>query len=529
MTFRARLLLGFGAVVLVPLTVFGLRIRAVMANRLTAEYQQRVAALVSVIRADLDRQSAGIALRLAALRDAIPRDNLFRTALQGGQRTYLLDYAGDAMQLAGLSLLQIQDETGRIVSSGHFRNEYDRSDPALPRLLSAAPGGTALVRARTAEAPLLALARVDSVRLGSHAFTLVGGIAVDSSFLARLTPDPELMVAVTLAGDSASVVDPATRVVDSLTVPFVVEGDSAQLVPARIVVSHSLASLVALRRGVALSFLVAVLVTGLIALLLASWLSTRISRPLTALAAKTADVDMDRLDVAFDSDRSDEIGALSRLLGAMTERLRAGAARLREAERRLAMGDLARQVSPDRLAAAFRDRQATVESSISYLENLASNYARLYPQPAGESCDVNAVVRETISRVSDTGQAELRLELAEGLRPARTDALVLRRILENLIGNALDSLAARAGHVTVSTAANGQGGVRITVADTGKGMTQDELNRAFDDFYTTKPGGTGLGLSIVRRLVLDANGALRVETEPGAGSAFIVELPGETW
>ncbi len=551
MTFRARLLLGFGAVVLVPLTVFGLRIRDVMANRLTAEYQQRVAALVSVIRADLDQRSAGIALRLAALRDAIPRDNRFRAALQGGERSYLLDYAGDAMQLAGLSLLQIQDETGRIVSSGHFRNEYDQADPALPRLLAAAPGRTALVQARTAEVPFLALARVDSVRLGGRAFTLVGGIAVDSSFLARLTPDPELMVAVALPGDSSSVVDPTTRVVDSLTVPFVAEGDSARLVPARIVVSHSLASLVALRRGVALSFLVAVLVTGLIALLLASWLSTRISGPLTALAAKTADVDMDRLDVVFDSDRPDEIGALSRLLGAMTERLRAGAARLREAERRLAMGDLARQVnhdiknglipirnvfrhlgqaageSPDRLAAAFRDRQATVDSSISYLENLASNYARLYPQPARESCDVNAVVRETISRVGGTGLAELRLELAEDLPPVRTDPLVLRRILDNLIGNALESLAAQAGRVTVTTRANGAAGVRVVVADTGKGMTKEELNRAFDDFYTTKPGGTGLGLSIVRRLVLDANGALRVETQPGAGSTFIVELPGE--
>ncbi len=551
MTFRARLLLGFGAVVLVPLTVFGLRIRVVMANRLTAEYQQRVAALVSVIRADLDQRSAGIALRLAALRDAIPRDNRFRAALQGGERSYLLDYAGDAMQLAGLSLLQIQDETGRIVSSGHFRNEYDQSDPALPRLLAAAPGRTALVQARTAEVPFLALARVDSVRLGGRAFTLVGGIAVDSSFLARLTPDPELMVAVALPGDSSSVVDPTTRVVDSLTFPFVAEGDSARLVPARIVVSHSLASLVALRRGVALSFLVAVLVTGLIALLLASWLSTRISGPLTALAAKTADVDMDRLDVVFDSDRPDEIGALSRLLGAMTERLRAGAARLREAERRLAMGDLARQVnhdiknglipirnvfrhlgqaageSPDRLAAAFRDRQATVDSSISYLENLASNYARLYPQPARESCDVNAVVRETISRVGGTGPAELRLELADGLPPVRTDPLVLRRILDNLIGNALESLAAQAGRVTVTTRANGAAGVRVVVADTGKGMTKEELNRAFDDFYTTKPGGTGLGLSIVRRLVLDANGALRVETQPGAGSTFIVELPGE--
>jgi signal transduction histidine kinase len=68
--------------------------------------------------------------------------------------------------------------------------------------------------------------------------------------------------------------------------------------------------------------------------------------------------------------------------------------------------------------------------------------------------------------------------------------------------------------------------VRITVADTGRGMTQAELERAFDSFYTTKPGGTGLGLSVVRRLVLDANGSLRVETEPGKGSTFIVELPG---
>jgi len=552
MSFRARLLLGFGAVVLVPLTVFGWRIREVMVNRLTAEYQQRVAALVSVIRADLDQRSAGIAPRLAALRDAIARDNRFRVAaLQGGERSYLLDYAGDAMRLAGLSLLQIQDETGRIVSSGHFRNEYDQSDPALPRLLAEAPAGTALVEARGAEGPFLALARVDSLRIGGRRFTLVGGIAVDSSLLARLAPDSELTVAVALPSDTSSGPDPATQVFSALAVPFVMAGDSARLLPARIVVSHSLASLVALRRGVALSFLVAVLLTALIALLLASWLSTRISRPLTALAAKTADVDMDRLDVAFDSDRPDEIGALSRLLGAMTERLRAGAARLREAERRLAMGDLARQVNhdiknglipirnvfrhlgqaagetPDRLAAAFRDRQATVESSISYLENLASNYARLYPQPARESCDVNAVVRETVKRVGETGQANLRLELAEGLRPVRTDPLVLRRILENLIGNAIDSLAARAGSVTVSTGANGAAGVRITVADTGQGMTQEELNRAFDDFYTTKPGGTGLGLSIVRRLVLDASGALRVETQPGAGSRFIVELPGE--
>ena len=556
MSFRARVLAGFGVVVLVPLVVFGVRVRADMADRLTAEYQRRVASLAAVIRADLSRDSSGIAARLDALKEAIAMDNKFRrAALEGVERAYLLDYAGSAMRFTGLSMLLIQDDQGRIISSGHFRNEYDRLEPDLPRLLAVAPGGMALVEARTAEAALLALARVDSLRLGGRRFTLVGGVAVDSSFLARLAPDSELTVAPALPSDTLVRVDTAAQVVSALAVPFVALGDSARLREARIVVTHSLAPLAALRRRVDAAFVAAALLTAAIALLLASWLSSLISRPLGELARRTAEIDMERLDVTFESERADEIGMLTRLLGAMTERLRVGAAQLREAERRIAVGDLARQVNhdiknglipirnvvrhlldaaragPDQLAAAWRDRQATVESSVSYLEQLATNYARLYPQPGRKPCDVNDAVRETIRRVGDASRGELRTELADELPAVQTDPVVLRRILENLVGNALDSLESRSGTVTVLTARaagadDGRPVVRITVADTGKGMSREELNRAFDDFYTTKPGGTGLGLSIVRRLVLDANGALRVETEPGGGSKFIVELPG---
>jgi signal transduction histidine kinase len=123
------------------------------------------------------------------------------------------------------------------------------------------------------------------------------------------------------------------------------------------------------------------------------------------------------------------------------------------------------------------------------------------------------------------------LQLADELPQAKIDPLALRRILENLVTNAVDALGGQSGMVTVSTArasdvgrANGAG-IRIVVEDTGSGMTQQELERAFQDFYSTKPGGTGLGLSIVRRLVTDAGGRLRVETSPGAGSRFIVDLP----
>jgi signal transduction histidine kinase len=247
------------------------------------------------------------------------------------------------------------------------------------------------------------------------------------------------------------------------------------------------------------------------------------------------------------------MGTLSRVLGAMTERLRLGTTRLREAERRVVTGDLARQVNhdiknglvpirnvirhlgqvaaerPETLAGVFQERRGTLESSLAYLDTLARNYARLAPGIAREPCDVNAIVEEVV-RTATPGTGSLRTVLEPTLPRVSGDQLVLRRILENLVGNAVESLAARrGGAVTVTTEVaapdGGAGLVRITVADDGPGMSRAELDRAFDDFYTTKDGGTGLGLSIVRRLVLDLDGRLRIETAPGAGTRAVVELP----
>jgi two-component system nitrogen regulation sensor histidine kinase NtrY len=290
-----------------------------------------------------------------------------------------------------------------------------------------------------------------------------------------------------------------------------------------------------------------------LALLSAGWLAARISRPLLQLSRKTAAIDLDRLDQDFSTDREDEIGALSRLLGAMMERLRQGTARLREAERRVAMGDLARQVNhdvknglvpirnvlrhlareaeqrPESLAGVFAERKATLDSSVEYLETLARNYARLTPATSREPCDLNAVVSE-VAQVTHSSVGPIRTALDPALPAVLSDRLVLRRILENLVGNALDSLTIHSnGGVVVSTEAfardESQPQVRVIVADTGKGMTRAELDRAFEDFYTTKEGGSGLGLSIVRRLVLDLGGVLRVDTEPGAGTRVTIELP----
>ena len=108
------------------------------------------------------------------------------------------------------------------------------------------------------------------------------------------------------------------------------------------------------------------------------------------------------------------------------------------------------------------------------------------------------------------------------------DPIAFRRILENLVANAVDSLESKPGRITISTASiqrDGEPAVRMTVADTGRGMTAEEAGKIFNDFYTTKEGGTGLGLSIVRRLVMDVQGTIGVESAPGQGTRVIIEIP----
>ena len=556
MSFRTRLFLAILVAVLLPLAALTLGVRREMDRRLTREYEAGVTAAASALEASLARESANVAARLRALVSELGGDNRLRLAIvqnDPASRHYLLNYAEGAMRLSGLALLQLQDSTGRILSSGHFRNQFDQLQPELPRILSGLADSLVLVRTRTPDTTLLALTRIDSVRLAGRRVSLVGGI--EARRWLQATPQ--------LGGDIATgIVYPgappqpaaAERVIREVQLPFLdLLHPAVRIDTARLQVTQTLETVNALRRDVTRWVLVALALTLAAAVLCAAWLSSRISRPLRELSEKTAAIDLDRLDQSFETGRTDEFGALSRLLGAMTERLRASSARLREAERRVAVGDLARQVnhdiknglvpirnvlrhlaqvateSPDSLPGIFAARRATLESSVEYLDTLARNYDRLSPGAERRHCEINGIVAEVL-RNTGPQDGRVRAQLADALPSVLGDGLMIRRVLENLVGNALDSVAARPeGSVTVVTepvaGSTGADRIRITVADTGAGMTGEQLERAFDDFYTTKTGGTGLGLSIVRRLILDLNGTLKVETEPGVGTRVMVELP----
>jgi signal transduction histidine kinase len=121
---------------------------------------------------------------------------------------------------------------------------------------------------------------------------------------------------------------------------------------------------------------------------------------------------------------------------------------------------------------------------------------------------------------------ELTLELGEDLPPVMIDEGQLRQALRNLMRNAGEALSGRGGRISVQTRRGGRDGIELRVADDGPGIPEDVRARLFDAFVTTKEGGTGLGLALTLQIIREHGGTIRVDSPPGSGATFIVDLPG---
>ncbi len=152
-------------------------------------------------------------------------------------------------------------------------------------------------------------------------------------------------------------------------------------------------------------------------------------------------------------------------------------------------------------------------------------------QPAPEEIDPAVVAHEAWAglgrRAAESGVA-FRLDIEPGLT-ARLDPDAARQILTNLFDNALRHTP-QDGRVTVSARAD-NGGVLLTVSDTGSGISREHLPRVFERFYRADPsraraiGGTGLGLAIVRHLIESHGGRVWAESEPGQGTTIGMWVP----
>ena len=188
------------------------------------------------------------------------------------------------------------------------------------------------------------------------------------------------------------------------------------------------------------------------------------------------------------------------------------------------------------LPAEAHEDVASIRKGTEYLQRLASSLRLLAidTQGVGEGAsetdlgswwdEAEGMIRNGIPRV-----VELRGTIPRELPPARISKAAITQIVFNLVQNAGDALKGREDGRVVVSAGNipEKNQVWISVSDNGPGMGEEAKRRCFEPFFTTKTRGmrTGLGLALVAGLAKRANAAVLIESEPGRGATFKLELP----
>jgi two-component system nitrogen regulation sensor histidine kinase NtrY len=160
-----------------------------------------------------------------------------------------------------------------------------------------------------------------------------------------------------------------------------------------------------------------------------------------------------------------------------------------------------------------------------------SNFARL-PATDPVRTDLNGLAQEAVALYKGKASIRLRTELAADLPELDVDREQIKRVLLNLIDNAIHSIdTAEPGPRELCVATRfdqSVGTVQLEVADTGCGIRPSDRARIFQPGFSTKEGGTGIGLAIVSRIVSDHSGTIRVRPNEPRGARFLIELPART-
>jgi nitrogen fixation/metabolism regulation signal transduction histidine kinase len=343
---------------------------------------------------------------------------------------------------------------------------------------------------------------------------------------------------------------------------------------------HLEASRGGLYRSYLFAFAILLGSTMFVTLVSGTLLARGVTRRMSRLAAAINLVAEGDLSIRVPVTGSDELTELARTFNRMLGEMEASRARIEFLQRIGAWQEMAQRLAheiknpltPIQLAVQechrkysgddprFRTLLDTtleiVEEEVGTLRRLVgdfSNFARL-PHAELRDADLREFLRECSDQVGllelaaagqedgagEPGQllatdVEIQWVVPEGPLPASIDRQMLRRVLSNLVRNAVQAVRGAAskqadaggvrGHVRVSARPDGDG-VALIVEDDGPGIPPESRVRVFDPYFTTKPDGTGLGLAIVKKIVVEHGGTVEVGASQRLwGAQFSVHLP----
>jgi nitrogen fixation/metabolism regulation signal transduction histidine kinase len=280
-------------------------------------------------------------------------------------------------------------------------------------------------------------------------------------------------------------------------------------------------------------------------------MAERISDPVNRLTRATRRIARGDLDARIAATSSDELRRLVEAFNGMAADLQRQRSELERTNRLEAWAEMARQVAHeiknpltpiqlnaehlrrvhlDRgepLSPVLQDCVSTILTQVKLLRRIASEFSSFASSPSAKPAEVDtaALLHEVIDPYCAglDGRVGLEISIPPSLPPIFVDRSLISRSLTNIVENALHAMP---GAGTLGLSAHVVDGVvRIRISDTGAGMDDEALARAFEPYFSTKASGTGLGLPIAKRNVELSGGTIAVQSARDQGTTVEITLP----
>ncbi len=288
----------------------------------------------------------------------------------------------------------------------------------------------------------------------------------------------------------------------------------------------------------------------IVAAILAYFVSTSVTRPLTIISEKLRVLNLNRKNEPIEWNSKDEIGVLIGEYNKMITELEQSAQKLAKGERESAWREMAKQIAheiknpltPMKLSIQYLQRAIdegnpnieqlakkvarTLEEQIENLSSIAtafSTFAKM-PKPENEIINLNDLLKGIADLFNREGNAQVDFESGVDSPLVFADKNQLISVFNNLVKNAVQSIPEeRNGYVDVKISAE-DGWVLVAVKDNGQGIPKENYNNVFVPNFTTKSSGTGLGLAICKQIIDGSGGTIWFESIEGEGTVFYVRL-----
>lgn len=545
--------------------------------------QERTATLVDQFHREFQQEGDEI---IRGVESIAGSDSMLRSAMElsnGADVGYYVNETQNYARAQRLDFLDLIAPDGTIISSAHWPARFGYKQRWFLDHPGPLPQEAFLRHVETPQGIVLAMLCVRPVKTHGADYYLIGGRKLDS-VVQTLTTPPGLRVSIYSAPEqgqpailgpakdtlpldkllpliqqsmqqheASKTIDLGPDLQEEIVHAIALPGFTPDRIPAVLLVGNSLQQELTLEKNIRDISLIIAGLGVFLAVLISAILTTRMSRPIRELAEAATEVGHGNWGIRVESSSKDEIGKLAAAFNHMTEELMAQRERLVQTERVAAWRELARRLAhelknplfplqitvenllrarentPEQFDEVFRESTATLLAEIANLKNIVQRFSDFskMPAPQLQSVDLDEMVRGVAQLFQGqltqrANKIEPDLQLGQS-PPVSADPVLLRRVIENLVLNAIDAMP-DGGKLTFRTAKD-DGFAIFELSDTGKGLTQEECDRIFTPYYTTKQHGTGLGLAIAQSVVSDHRGRISVSSRKNQGTTFHVELP----